>query len=117
MIIDDTNFARLRLKKLLENTQYEVVGEAEDGEEALHMLGSIKPDIITLDMNMPKMDGMTFLKKFRSVNKTTKIIVMSAVGHEIAINNVMMAGANGFLKKPFQQGELIVLLNKIVNDK
>lgn len=113
LIVDDTNFARLRLKKMLEDTKYEVIGEAGDGEEALLLLKDIKPDIITLDMNMPKMDGITFLKKFRSVNTTTKIIVMSAVGHEIAINKIIAEGANGFLKKPFQQPELLLALSKM----
>ena len=113
LIVDDTNFARLRLKKLLEETNYEVIGEAGDGEEALRMLKDINPDIITLDMNMPVMDGMTFIKKFRSVNKKTKIIVMSAVGHDIAVTRAIEEGADGFLKKPFQQPELLLALSKL----
>lgn len=116
-MIDDADFAKSYLRKILSNSNFQVIGEASNGEEGIRMLASLSPDIITVDMNMPIMDGLEFIKKFRSVNKEIKIILISAVGHEMAVTKAISAGANDFLTKPVKPSSLFRILHNFFPDE
>ncbi|MGS2720448.1 protein-glutamate methylesterase/protein-glutamine glutaminase [Paraglaciecola aestuariivivens] len=104
LIVDDSTFFRRRIKQILEeDTELEVVGEAKDGEEALALVKSLNPDVVTMDVEMPVMDGITAVKNIMAY-KTVPIIMFSSLTHEGAQStfDALDAGAVDFLPKKFE---------------
>lgn len=107
LIADDSLFMRTILREMLEGASYTQISECEDGEECLKLYETEKPDLILLDLIMPKMDGLEVLKK---IGRSVKILVISAVGQEKMIEEVKQFGASGYILKPFENE---VVLGKI----
>lgn len=103
LITDDAIFMRLSLKSMLEKCGFEIVGEAENGEIAVEKYKILKPDIVTLDITMPVMDGLEALKNIKAFDKNAKVIMISAMGQETIVREAIMLGAMGFVIKPFTQ--------------
>jgi len=103
LITDDAAFMRLALRTMLEKNGFEIVGEAENGEVAVEKYKIIKPDIITLDITMPIMDGIEALKQIKAFDKDAKVMMISAMGQESIVRQSIIAGAMGFLIKPFNE--------------
>lgn len=98
MIVDDSDFARLAVKSVVsEHLAFEICGAARDGEEALEMFESVKPDLIILDLEMPKVDGIEFIKRARNAT-TAKILIFTT--NSGRINEALEAGADGACDKP-----------------
>ncbi len=116
-IIDDMEFSRMALRKLLEKLDYKIVGEASDGLEALDMLEDVNVDIIITDIVMPFMNGVEFLRKFREKNKTAKVIVVSSTGFDERIKKIYDAGGDGFILKPYTEKQILETLQDINNKK
>ena len=114
LIVDDAAFMRGSLKLMLEKNGYEVVGEAENGKVAVHRYNEMKPDLVTMDITMPEMDGIQAVKEIKRINPKSKIIMISALGQESYVKEAVISGAAGFIVKPFKEEQVIKALNKIL---
>lgn len=114
LITDDSSFVRMLLKKILVANGYEVVGEADNGVEAINLYKELSPDIVTMDITMPQMDGIIVLKTIMEMNPEAKIIMCSADSNQAQIMNAMKAGAKEFITKPFEAKHVINTLNKVM---
>jgi two-component system chemotaxis response regulator CheY len=114
LITDDALFMRVTLKKILIENGYEVVGEAQNGQEAVDMYQSLKPDLVTMDINMPEMDGLTALKTIRVIDPTAKIVMCTAMGQKNMVVEAIQAGAKDFIVKPFQPDRVLEAVGKLV---
>ncbi len=115
MIVDDLVFIKLLLKDLIEKAGFRVVGEASDGEEAIDMYQVKKPDLVLLDITMPKMDGITALKKILALDPGAKIIMCSALGQQRLIVQAIQLGAKDFIVKPFRPDRVISSIKKALD--
>lgn len=113
IIVDDNESLAALLKDSLDKEhRFEVVGLAKDGEEGLKMIETLKPDIIILDMVMPKIDGLTVLEKLEG-SYGPDIIILSAIGHDIITKRAMSLGAMYYIIKPFEIGSFINRMNQL----
>ncbi len=117
LIVDDAAFMRLNLKKLLEEFGHKVVGEAENGRQAIKKYMDLKPDLITLDITMPEMDGLEAAKKIIEIDKEAKIIICSAMGQQSMIIKAIEAGAKDFIVKPFNKKRIEDAINKVLTQE
>ena len=112
LVVDDNAFMRNNIKNVLTGAGFDVVGEASDGLEAISMYQSSGPDLVTLDITMPNMDGVQALKELRSLDPAAKIIMVSAMGQEALVVEAITAGAADFVVKPFQPDRVVDAINK-----
>ncbi|AJC72962.1 MULTISPECIES: chemotaxis protein CheY [Pseudothermotoga] len=113
LIVDDAAFMRMLLKDIITKAGYEVAGEAANGVEAVEKYKELKPDVVTMDITMPEMDGITAIKKIREIDPNAKIIVCSAMGQQAMVIEAIQAGAKDFIVKPFQHSRVIEALQKL----
>lgn len=114
LIVDDASFIRFNLKMMLEKNGFEVVGEATNGAEGVQKYSLLKPDVVTMDITMPEMNGIDALKAIKKLNPQAKIVMVSAMGQEAHVKDAVLAGATGFIVKPFNEEQVIKGLSKIV---
>lgn len=113
LIVDDAAFMRLSIRKMLENNGFEVVGEAENGEVALKLYKDLNPDIVTMDITMPVLDGVQALIAIRQYDPAAKVVMLSAMGQESIVRNAVMSGAKTFIVKPFKEEQIVQTLTRI----
>lgn len=113
LVTDDAAFMRMALKSMLEKNGFKVVGEAENGEIAVEKYMLLKPDIVTLDITMPIMDGIEALTKIKAFDKNAKVMMISALGQETVVRKAVIAGALGFVIKPFNEEIIMKVFNKL----
>ncbi|MBP1971209.1 two-component system chemotaxis response regulator CheY [Virgibacillus natechei] len=101
LITDDAAFMRMQLKDILTKLGHEVVGEAGNGQEAIEKYQELEPDIITMDITMPEMNGVEAVKEIKQLNDDVKIIMCSAMGQQTMVLEAIQAGAKDFIVKPF----------------
>jgi two-component system chemotaxis response regulator CheY len=114
LIVDDAAFMRMTLKLLLEKNGYTVVGEAENGEIAVKKYKELKPGVVTMDITMPKMDGVKALKLIKEYDSKAVVVMVSGLGQENLVRESILSGAGGFVLKPFKEEHLILSINKLV---
>lgn len=112
LIVDDALFIRNALKMMLENNGFEVVAVAANGVEGLNKYQELQPDIVTMDITMPIMDGIQALREIMKLNRSANVIMISAMGQESAVRESVVAGAKSFIVKPFKEEQVIKTLNK-----
>lgn len=112
LVVDDAAFMRMTLKKSLENEGFEVVAEAENGKEAVEKYKNESPDLVTMDITMPEMDGLVATEKILEFDPNARIVVVSAMGQESYIKKAIMKGAKNFIVKPFKKDKIIDTMNK-----
>ncbi len=112
LVVDDAVFMRQALRLILERNGYTVVGEAENGSVAVKKYRELSPDIVTMDITMPEMDGIEAMKTIKGINPEGKVIMISALGQESHIREAIMCGAVGFIVKPFKEESIIKALSK-----
>ena len=112
LIVDDASFMRMMIKDILVKNGYEVVGEAADGAQAVTMYKELKPDLVTMDITMPEMDGITALKNIRAENPNAVVIMCSAMGQQAMVIDAIQAGAKDFIVKPFQADRVLEAISK-----
>ena len=112
LICDDAAFMRMMLKDILVKEGYEVVGEAVNGADGVEKYGSLKPDLVTMDITMPEMDGISALKAIRQNDPNAKVIMCSAMGQQAMVVESIQAGAKDFIVKPFQKDRVIEAIKK-----
>lgn len=113
LVVDDAAFMRVTIKNMLEKNGFSVVGEAENGKVAIHKYHELKPDIVTMDITMPEMDGLSALKTIMQLNPGAHIVMMTAMGQQGMVKEAVMAGAKGFIVKPFKEETVISALSKL----
>ncbi|MEN8904531.1 MAG: response regulator [Clostridiales bacterium] len=114
LIVDDAAVMRLKLKIILEKNGFEVAGEAENGLVAIEKFKSLNPDVVTMDITMPKMSGLEALKEIKGVDSEAKVIMVSAMGQEVIVKEAVLGGAKTFIVKPFKEDHVVMTLNKIL---
>ncbi|NLM36701.1 MAG: response regulator [Firmicutes bacterium] len=113
LIVDDAAFMRMSLRKIIIENGFEVVGEAENGREAVEKYNELQPDIVTLDITMPGMDGITALKGIMQIDPDANVVIVSAMGQESYVRDAVMAGAKNFIVKPFNKEHVKKVLNSL----
>lgn len=113
IIADDSRVIREKLKLILKNSNFEVIGEAADGKQALSLCDLLEPDIITLDFNMPKLDGIKVIEHLKEDGFEGKIIMLTGVSDKKLITKALVAGANSYLLKPFDKDGVLEELSKL----
>jgi len=111
LVVDDAAFMRLSLKTILERNGYEVIGEAGNGNDAIEKFKILKPDIVTMDITMPDLDGIQALNEIIKFDPKANIIMLSAMGQEPRIREAIISGAKGFIVKPFKEENLLKALS------
>lgn len=114
LITDDATFMRLMLKDILTKNGYNVIGEAQNGREAVDKYKELKPDLVTLDITMPEMDGLTALKHLKEADPNAKVIMCSAMGQQAMVIEAIQNGAKDFIVKPFQPDRVVEAIKKII---
>lgn len=112
LIADDAVFMRLTLKQMLARNGFEVVGEAENGEIAIQMYQSMKPDIVTMDITMPKINGIEALKSIMEFDSSATVVMVSAMGQENMVRQSIINGAKSFVVKPFTEEHVVKALQQ-----
>lgn len=115
LVVDDAAFMRMMLKDILTKHGFDVVGEAENGIQAVEKYEELKPDLVTMDITMPEKDGVMALKEIKEANPDAKIIMCSAMGQQAMVINAIQAGAKDFIVKPFQADRVIEAISKVLS--
>lgn len=113
LLVDDAMFIRNSLKIILEKNGYEVVGQADDGLQAIKLFETLKPDLVTMDVTMPNMDGLEALQAIRRLDKAAKVVMITAMGKEEIVRQAIMEGATNFIVKPFNEDKVMSVMQKI----
>lgn len=114
LVVDDAAFMRMTLKKMLEANGHSVVGEAENGIEAVKKYVEVKPDVVLLDITMPEMNGVEALKKIKEIDPAARVVICSAMGQQAMVAQAIQFGAKDFVVKPFEEERLIAAINKVI---
>jgi len=112
LIVDDAAFMRMMIRDILTKNGFEVVGEAQDGMQAIEKFKDLQPDLVTMDITMPEMDGITALKEIRKIDPNAKVIMCSAMGQQAMVIDAIQAGAKDFIVKPFQADRVLDAIKK-----
>lgn len=111
LIVDDAAFMRQLLKKILVQEGYECA-EAATGREALEVYPEVRPDVVTMDITMPDMDGIETLRELKARHPGAKVVMCSAMGQEALVLDAIKAGATDFIVKPFKPERVLQALGK-----
>lgn len=115
LIVDDAAFMRLNLKNIIEEMGFEIIAEAENGIQAVDKYKEHNPDLVTMDITMPEMDGISATKKITSFDDNAKVLVCSAMGQQSLVIEAIEAGAKDFIVKPFERNRIKQAMQKIFN--
>lgn len=115
LIVDDAAFMRMMIKDILAKNGYEIVGEAENGQVAVEKYKDLKPDLVTMDITMPEMDGIAAVKEIKSFDPSAIIIMCSAMGQQSMVIDAIQAGAKDFIVKPFQPERVLEAVGKALD--
>jgi len=119
LIVDDALFMRKILSDILSEEGHKIVGEAENAKEAIELYKKLKPDIVTMDIIMPEIDGINTLKAIKQIlksDKNARIVIVSAMGQQDMVVESIQAGAKDFVVKPFQRSRITESIARILRD-
>ena len=116
MIVDDSNIIRSKITRTLSQHHMEVVATASNGEEAISLFATTKPDVVTMDLTMPLMDGLECIRALRKLNANVHILVVSALADKATAIQALKEGAQGFLCKPFSEADLTEAMDDLLGD-
>lgn len=114
LVVDDSVSAVKRLCALLESLGHDVVGSANSGEEAITKCQELKPDVVTMDIKMPGMDGLETTAKLLELCPSITVIAITAQGQETMLQDAIAIGAKYYITKPFEQEEVKRVMNRVV---
>ncbi|USK72441.1 response regulator [Peribacillus asahii] len=115
LVVDDAKFMRMTLSNILKKANHQVVGEAENGQEAIELYRDLNPDLVTMDITMPVMSGLDAVKGIKQEFPTAKVIMCSAMGQQKMVVEAIEAGAKDFIVKPFDEGRVIEAINRTLS--
>lgn len=113
LVADDAAFMRMMIKDIMTKEGHEVVAEAKNGLEAVQLYDKYTPDLVTMDITMPEMNGIDAIRAIRVKHQDAKIIVCSAMGQQEMVKDAIIAGAKDFIVKPFNQDRVKEALSKL----
>ncbi len=117
LIVDDSLIIRTKLKKYIESIGHQVVSTSKTGREGIHAAKEFKPDLITMDINMPDMDGVEAVKAIKKEDLDTDIVMVTVLGGEETVIYALSVGATGYLLKPLVVDKIKELLDELYNKK
>jgi two-component system chemotaxis response regulator CheY len=112
LVVDDAAFMRMMIKDILIKHGFEVVGEAANGLEAILRYKELAPDLVTMDITMPEMDGIAAVKQIKKMDPNARVIMCSAMGQQAMVLEAIQAGARDFIVKPFQADRVLDAVRK-----
>ena len=115
MVVDDAAFLRAMLKDILVKGGHEVIVEAKDGLEAVEKYRALRPDLVTMDITMPVMEGVEAVKEIRKLDPRANIVMCSAMGQKDLIIQAIQSGAKDFIVKPFQSNRVLEAVNRAMD--
>ncbi|GGM35972.1 response regulator [Paraliobacillus quinghaiensis] len=115
LIVDDAAFMRMQLKNIFTSLGHEVVGEAENGKLAISLYDELTPDLVSMDITMPEMNGVDAVKEIKKKHPDATIVMCSAMGQQQMVLEAIQAGAKDFIVKPFDQERIQQALEKILS--
>ncbi len=117
VVVDDSKLSRKVLRNMLEEAGYAVIAEATDGEEGIAAYLQFKPDVVTMDITMPNMNGMESLKEILAMDKNAKVVMISAAGQQKKIIEAIKLGAKRFITKPFEEEDVVSCMDSLLKEK
>jgi len=115
LVVDDAAFMRMMLSDHLTKAGFEVVGHAENGAVAIVKYKELKPDMVTMDITMPEMDGIQAVKEIRKIDPSARIVMCSAMGQQQMVMEAIQAGARDFIVKPFDVTRVVQAVTKALS--
>jgi len=116
LIADDALFMRMMLKDILSKNGFNIVGEAENGEEAVKKFRELKPDLVLIDLLMPFTDGLSATTQILKIDPEAKVVMISALGQDSYVEKALALGAKNFIIKPFSPPTVVKTLEDILED-
>lgn len=120
LIVDDAVFMRRMLGDILKKQGHQIIGEAENPKEAIELYKKLKPDVVTMDIVMPEVGGVTAMKAIQTIlgfDKKAVIMMVSAMGQQQVVVEAIRAGAKDFIVKPFQAANVVNVVEKLLREK
>lgn len=114
LIVDDSRTSRRILREILEEAGHTVVGECLNGEDGYLKYKGLKPDLVTMDITMPKMDGIEALQLIKKSDAGAKVIMITAAGQKEKMIQAIRYGAAEFISKPYEAGEVLQVIDKVL---
>ncbi|WHY63640.1 response regulator [Cytobacillus firmus] len=115
LIVDDAKFMRVTLSSILKKADHEIVGEGENGKDAVDLFVNLKPDLVMMDITMPEMSGLEAVREIKRDNPNAKVIMCSAMGQQKVVVESIEAGAKDFIIKPFDEGRVLEAVNRVLS--
>ena len=119
LVVDDALFMRKMLSDILKKEGFEVIGEADNGKDAIDKYKELKPDLVTMDIVMPKMeeiDGIAAVREITKIDPQAKIVMVSAMGQHALVVEAIQAGAKDFIVKPFQPSRVVEAIRRVLGE-
>jgi two-component system chemotaxis response regulator CheY len=113
LIVDDAAFMRMMLKNILGKNGHQIVGEAQNGAEGVKKYTELKPDVVTMDIIMPEVNGIEAVRQIMAIDPEAKIVMVSALGQEAMVKEALDAGARDFIVKPFKENKVLEVIEKL----
>lgn len=116
LVVDDSMIIRRNLRKMIEALGHTVIAEAKNGQEAISAYGEHQPDLVTMDITMPELDGIEATRAICKENPQAKVVMITSHGQEDKVIESVQAGASGYLLKPFDEERLLAAIAKLFPD-
>ncbi len=113
MVVDDSRIVQLQLQKILSDTEYQVVACCQSGEEALEQFDQVQPDLVTMDIIMPGMDGLEAARLILESHPHARVLMVSSLAYDDTIDEANQIGASGFVYKPFDREAVLSSIRKV----
>lgn len=115
MVVDDSRMVKLQMEALLADTEYEIAAYCRSGEEAVEQYGQVLPDLVTMDIIMPGMDGLETTQAILEEYPEARIIMVSSLAYDDTFEEAKSIGAKGFIDKPFERERLLELFDEVLS--
>ncbi|MEN2766347.1 response regulator [Ornithinibacillus xuwenensis] len=115
LVVDDAKFMRATLTAILTKDNHEIVGEAENGEEAVSLYKKTQPELVIMDITMPVMNGIDAIKAIREYDSNAQVVVCSAMGHQKIVVDAIEIGAKDFIVKPFDEHRVLETVGRVLS--
>lgn len=115
LVVDDAKFMRMTLTNILTRAGHEVVGEGENGKEAIELYRKLNPDLVIMDITMPIMSGLDAVKEIKKEYSSAMVIMCSAMGQQKMVVEAIEAGAKDFIVKPFDESRVSDAVNRVLD--
>ncbi len=114
LVADDASFMRQMIREIVESEEFEVVGEASDGVEAVDRFKELQPDLVTMDIVMPRRSGIDAVRRIAKLDPSARVVMCSALGQESLVAEALQAGARDFIVKPFKPDSVLETLRRVM---